>query len=100
MIQMLKLSGIFFKLYFYFLIVQVQLSPFSPHHGPLPHSSSPPTLEPIPFDFVHVSFIHVLMALLLISLSPSPSGYCQFVLYFNVPGYILLACLLFFRSCL
>ena len=25
--------------------------------------------------------------------SPCPSGYCQFALYFNVTGYILLACL-------
>ena len=28
-----------------------------------------------------------------LSLSPLPSGYCQFVLYFNVSGYILLLCL-------
>ena len=43
----------------FFIVVQVQLSPFSPHHGPLPHPSLPPTLEPAPFGFVHVSFIHV-----------------------------------------
>ena len=35
-----------------------------------------------------------LMALPLLSLSPLLSGHCQFVLYFNVSGYILLTCLL------
>ena len=48
------------------------------------------------FGFAHVSFIHVPENP---SLSPHncplplPSGYCQFGLYFNVSGYILLACL-------
>ena len=38
---------------FIFIVVQVNLSPFSPH------PSSPPTLKPATFGFVHVSFIHV-----------------------------------------
>ena len=33
----------------------------------------------------------------IITSSPIPSGYCQFVLHFNVSGYIFLACL--FCSC-
>ena len=43
----------------FLIVVQVQLSPFSPHHGPPRHPSLPPTLKPNPFGFVHVSFIHV-----------------------------------------
>ena len=79
-----------------FFIVQVQLSLFSPHPGPPPHPSPPPTLEPILFGFVHVSYTCSMMDYPLfspISLSHLPSGHCQFVLYFSVIGYILLACL-------
>ena len=43
----------------FFIVVQVELSPFSPHHAPSPHPSIPPTLERTQFGFVHVSFIHV-----------------------------------------
>ena len=43
----------------FFIVVQVQLSPFLPHHGFLPHPSPPLPLEPTPFGFVHVSLIHV-----------------------------------------
>ena len=87
-----------FKLLFNFLtVVQVQLSTFSPNHSPPPHWSLPPTLDPTPFSFVHVSFIHVpwrpFPYFPPLSLSPLPSGYCQFVLYFKVSGCILLACL-------
>ena len=35
------------------VVVQVQLSPISPHYPP--HPSPPPTLEATLFDFVHVS---------------------------------------------
>ena len=41
--------------FLFFIVVQVQLSPFS-CHSLLPHPSAPPTLA---FGFVHVSFIHV-----------------------------------------
>ena len=39
--------------FLFFIVVQVHLSPFLPHHATLPHGS-PST----PFGFVHVSFIH------------------------------------------
>ena len=50
------------NLYFIFknnfcIVVQVQLSPFSP--PPCPPPSLPPTLKPTPFGFVHGSFVHV-----------------------------------------
>ena len=34
--------------FFFLIVVQVQLSPFSPHHSPLPPHTPPPTLNPIP----------------------------------------------------
>lgn len=34
-----------------FFIVQVQLSPLSPHHTPTRHPSPPPTLTPASFGF-------------------------------------------------
>ena len=46
------------------------MSPFSPHHAPRPHPSLPPTLETIPFGFVHVSFIHCPWWLFTIPLIP------------------------------
>ena len=45
--------------FIFLIVVQVQWSSFSPHHGPLPQPSPPPILEPTPFGFVHVSFVHV-----------------------------------------
>ena len=52
----------------------------------------PPTLDPTPFGFVPVSFILVpwwtFPNFLPLSLSSLPYGYCQFVLYFSVSGYI------------
>ena len=44
-------------IFLFFWIVQVQLSPFSPHRSPPPHLSLPPTLPPTHFGFLHVSFI-------------------------------------------
>ena len=68
---------------------------FLPPHPATP--SLPPTLEPTPFGFGHVSFICVpwwsFPYFRPLSLSPLPFGYCHFVLYFNVSGYILLGCL-------
>ena len=40
----------------FFIVVQIQLSAFSPAHTSHPHL---PPLIPPPFGFVHVSFIHV-----------------------------------------
>ena len=71
---------------------------FHPTTCSLPHPSPPPTLEPTPFGFVPMSFIHVpwwsFPYYPLLSFSPLLSGYCQFVPFFNVSGRILLACLL------
>ena len=87
---------VFFNLFF-LIVVQAQLSPFSPPHAPLPHSSPPSTLKPTPFGFIHVSFIYVpwkpFPYFPLLPCSLLPSGYCQFLLYFSVSGSILLACL-------
>ena len=81
----------------FFIVIQVQLSPFLPHHSSPPHLSTPPTLKPTHFGFVHVSFIHVpwwaFPHFAPLTLSPLPSGFCEFVLYFNVSGCILLTCL-------
>ena len=90
----------FYYIFFYFIIfivVQVQLSAFSPSTPPQPQPSPPLSPDHNPLGFVHVSFIVVPENP---SLSPPPiipshllSGYCPCVLNFNVSGYILLACL-------
>ena len=49
----------FFKQISFFIVVQVQLSPFFPYHAPPLHPTLPPTLEHASFGFVPVSFIHV-----------------------------------------
>ena len=46
---LLHLQHFFFLSISTFIVVQVQLSPFSPHHSPLLHPSPALTLEPIPF---------------------------------------------------
>ena len=90
-ITILKFFSIYIHTYilFFFIVVRVQLSPFSSCHSPLPHPTPPPTRDPTPFDFVHVSFTHVpgWPFPLFHPLSPSCllSGYCQFILYSNVP---------------
>ena len=94
-----KNKPFFYDLTIYFLnylIVQLQLSAFSPHHSPrTPAKPSPSLASTLPLSFVHVSFI-------VVPENPSPfspfipstlpSGYCQIVLNFNDSGYILLAC--------
>ena len=81
----------------FFSVVQVQFSPFPTYHCPLPHPFPSPTAILLPFGFVHVSFIYVpwwpFPYFPPLPFSSLPSGCCQFVLYFNVSGYILLACL-------
>ena len=76
----------------FFIVVQEQLSPFSLNHAlppphPLHHPSPPPTLQPTPFGFVHVSFIHIpwwpFSLYPPLSLSPLLSGYCKFCSLFQ-----------------
>ena len=85
----------FFEHFIYFLLFKYSCLHFLP--TTLPHPPSPPTLNPTPFGFVHVSLIHVpwwpFPFFPMLSPTLLPSGYCQFVLYFHVSGYILLACL-------
>ena len=70
------------------------LHPHPPPRHPPPHTSLLSTLKPTPFGFVHYTCsLTAFLLFPLLSLAPLPSGYCQFVLYFNVSGYILLACL-------
>ena len=87
----------FWKFFLFFIVVQVQLSPFSPHHSPQLQILPPdPTLpwfclcvlyrcswKPFPIPSPPIIPSHI------------PSGYCQFVLNFNVSGYILLAYLFY-----
>ena len=86
----------FFNFLKLFIVVQVQMSPFPPHHSPHPSYPYFPPLILTPFGFVYVYFIHVPdnpSPFPPIIPSHLPSGYCQFVLNFNVSGYVLLACL-------
>ena len=41
-------SKFYFIFFTFFIVVQVQLSPFSPHHCPPPQPSPPPILNPTP----------------------------------------------------
>ena len=85
------------NLFIYFLLLfNYSCSHFSPSPSPCPtHPDLQPSILPA-FVFFHGSFIHVPCWPFLyfppLSLL-GPSGPCQFVLYFNVSGYILLACL-------
>ena len=81
-----------FKYITSFIVVQVQLSPFFPCPT---HPHLQLSILSL-FDFVHGFFIHVpWLPFPFFPCYPLPSspGYCQFVLYFNVSGYILLPCL-------
>ena len=92
--MVLRFQCVFLKLSFKYNCLHFHITTHPCHtHSCLPPSNLPPS----PFGFVHVSFIHVPWWLFpyYSPLSPPPllSGYCQFVLYFNVSGCILLACL-------
>ena len=92
----------FFCLVSPFFKIYVLLFKYSFLHFPTNASPAPPTptsqLQSYPqFGFVHGSFIQVswwsFPIFLLLSPYPLPPGHCQFVLYFNVSGSVLLACL-------
>ena len=56
-------DGIFFLI---FIVIQLQLSAFSPHPSTPPHPNPPPSpASTLPLDFVHVSFI-------VVPVNPSP----------------------------
>ena len=50
----------YINLFIFFIVVQLQLSPFPPHYSPLPYPLPPPTFNPLPAVHVHGSFIHFL----------------------------------------
>ena len=88
------IQNIFFIIFCFPLfstVVQVQLSPFSPHRSPSPHTSPPPTLYPTPVGFVCVSFIMYLDDHP--PLSPPTSHLVTVSLLFQCLWYILFACL-------
>ena len=80
------------------VVVQVQLSPFSPHHFhfPPPQPSPPPFPDSTPPLVLSMCplymFLKTLPLFLPINPSHLPSAYCQIVLNFSVSGDILLAC--------
>ena len=83
---------ILFYFIFIFLLFKYSCLHFPPTIPPHPsHLHLPPLILPAPLGFVHVSFIDVPENPSPFShhypLPPSPSGYCQFVLNFNVSGY-------------
>ena len=66
-------------------------------HFPPTQPSPLPTLDPTPFDFVHVSFIHVPENPSPFSLFPPlspplPSGYCLFLISMSLVIFCLLIC--------
>ena len=79
-----------------FIVVQLQLSPFSSHLSHTYQPSLPPTLDPNPL-WLCPCVLYTCSLMTLPPFSPlSPpiylrSVYCQFVLYFNVSGYVFLA---------
>ena len=85
----------------FFNILFIFYCSYSCLHSPLmtpPHATHHhlhlQSLHPLPFPWIFYTCSLMTSPLLspIIPL-PLPSGYCQFVLYFNVSGYILLACL-------
>ena len=83
-----------------YYIIFLLLSKYSCLHFPATtfpchtHTHLPPSIL-TPFGFVHGCFIHVPWwpFPFFPPFPPFPSGYCQFVFYFRISGYILLACL-------
>ena len=56
--ELFSFARFFFRFKLFKIVVQVQLSPFSPNHSATPQPHPPPTLNPT-WGFVHGSFIHV-----------------------------------------
>ena len=82
---------------FFLLLFKYSGLHFPPTIPPNPsHPHLPPLILP-PAWFcpcvLYTCFLTTLPPFPPLSFSPFPSGYCQFVLYFNVSGCILLACL-------
>ena len=94
----------FIYLFYIFIIVQVQLSPFYPQDSPPPQPSPFLTLHPTYYLLVlYMCLLYMVLKILPpyppIITSHLPSGYYQFVLNFTVSGYILLACLFCWLRC-
>ena len=83
---------------FFYCCSSTIVSIFPPLLYPTP-PTPPPTLNPTPLCLcpwvLYTCSLMTLPLLSPISPSPVPSGYCQFVLYFSVSDYILLACLFY-----
>ena len=77
-----------FILFFIFIVVQVQLSPFS---HPTPLSPYNPSLFWLCPRVLYTCSLRILSRLSSVIPLPLPSGLCQFVLHFSVSGSILLA---------
>ena len=88
--------SVLFFLFMFFLLFKYICLHFHPSTAPRPtHPASHPQSYPL-WLCPCVLYICSLMDLPLFSSiipSPLPSGYCQFVLYFNVFDYIFFACL-------
>ena len=96
--ELTVLFHLFFLILFYlnfFIVVQVQLFPFSCHHFPRHHPHPLPTLNLSPLWLC--PWVLYTCSLMTLSFFPAvipfhfSSGDCQFVLYVNVSGSILLA---------
>ena len=83
--------------FFFLIIVQVQLSPFSPHHAPCPtHPRLPPWNLPPLSSSMYPLYMFPDGTSPLFPHYPSPLSFLVTVslfFYFSVSGYILLACL-------
>ena len=93
-IPLCRCTTVFFPFYYCCAITIIPISPS--HYSPLHYLLPPPTFNfPLPCCLCPWAFIHVpwwpFPSFAQLFLSPLPSGYCQFLLYFHVSGYILLA---------
>ena len=95
-----KMKSVNRQFYFIFWLFQNYCPHFPPitlpcpTHPHLPNSVLPPSCCLCAW-VLRTCSLTTLPLLLPISPSPCPSGHCQFVLYFNVSGSILLACLFY-----
>ena len=86
----------FFSSLFFSIVIQVQFPTFSHHHLPPLQPSPPSTLDPTPLWLspcvLYTCSLKTLPHFPSIIPFHLPCGYCHFVLYFSVSGYILLPC--------